>query len=188
MLFRESTMPELESWESFFEVDRILDRFALQGPMVELGCGYGTFTLSLAKRTTSTVYAVDIDPAMVDTVRRRAAAQGITNIEATVRDVSVAGFGLPEGSCDAALLFNILHCEAPAKLMRETTQLLRPGGALAVIHWRSDITTPRGPSADIRPTGPMVQSWAEEAGQLVLSDGPFLLPPWHYGLKFTRGE
>jgi SAM-dependent methyltransferase len=181
-------MPELEVWETFFEVDEILDRLALDGRVAELGCGYGTFTLPLARRITGTVYAIDIDPSMVETVRERAAAQGIANIEASVRDVSVEGFGLPQGSCDGALLFNILHCEAPVKLMREATQLLRPDGALAVIHWRSDIVTPRGPPADIRPTAAMVLGWAAEAGQLVLRDGPFLLPPWHYGLKFTRCE
>lgn len=188
MLFRESTMPELEVWETFFEVDEILDRLALDGHVAELGCGYGTFTLPLARRVTGKVYAIDIDPSMVQTVRERAAAQGISNIESRVRDVSVEGFGLPQGSCDGALLFNILHCEAPVKLMREATQLLRPDGTLAVIHWRSDIVTPRGPSADIRPTAAMVLSWAAEAGLLVLRDGPFLLPPWHYGMKFTRCE
>jgi SAM-dependent methyltransferase len=186
MLFRESSMPEREAWETFFEVDQILDRFALVGDVAELGCGYGTFTLPLARRLQGTVHAIDIDPAMVATVRERAAREGIGNIETHVRDVSVEGFGLPAGSCHAALLFNILHCELPVKLMQEATRILRPAGLLAVIHWRSDIVTPRGPPSEIRPTASTVAGWALEAGNLVLCDGPFLLPPWHYGLKFAR--
>lgn len=39
---------------------------------------------------------------------------------------------------------------------------------------------------DIRPTAPVVIDWALAAGNLALSEGPFLLPPWHFGLKFTR--
>lgn len=179
-------MPEREAWEAFFEVAQILDRFALEGEVAELGCGYGTFTLPLARRIVRTMHAIDIDPTMVRLVRERAAAEGIANIDAQVRDVTVDGFGLREASCGAVLLFNILHCESPVKLIREAVRILAPGGSIAVIHWRSDIATPRGPSLDIRPTPPMVLSWAAEVGQLALCDGPFLLPPWHYGLKFTR--
>ena len=183
MYLRESSMPAQDEWEALLDVELILDRFGLSGDVAELGCGYGTFTLPLARRTTGTVHAIDIDARMIDTVRRRATAERLTNIDAHVRDVTTDGFGL-EGSCDACLLFNILHGESPVELIREARRVLRPGGALAVIHWRSDIVTPRGPPADIRPTAPMIIRWVGEAGRLELSDGPFHLPPWHYGLKF----
>ena len=77
----------------------------LTGELAELGCGYGTFTLPLARRTAGTVHAIDIDPAMIDTVRRRAAAERLTNINARLRDVMTEGFGL-EDRCDACLLFS----------------------------------------------------------------------------------
>ena len=176
-------MPAQTQWEALFDVELILNRFGLTGEVAELGCGYGTFTLPLARRTSGTVHAIDIDPAMIDTVRRRAAAERLTNIDARLRDVATEGFGLKD-HCDACLLFNILHGESPIELIREARRVLRPGGALAVIHWRSDLATPRGPSADIRPTAPMIGAWAAEAGGLELADGPFLLQPWHYGLKF----
>jgi len=188
MLVRESSMPEREIWETFFAAEKILDRFALTGDIAELGCGYGTFTLPLARRTAGTVHAIDIDPEMVDTVRSRAAADGVVNIDARVRDVFFEGFGLPDASCDATLLFNILHCESPTELIREATRVLRPGGTLAVIHWRSDVATPRGPSMEIRPTASMVCGWALATGHLCLCGPPFLLPPWHYGVKFTRAK
>jgi len=184
MYLRESSMPPLAAWEALFDVERILDRFGLTGEVAELGCGYGTFTLPLARRTASVVHAIDIDPAMIETVRSRAAAERLANIDVRLRDVTTQGFGL-EDCCDACLLFNILHGESPVELIREARRVLRVGGSLAVIHWRSDIATPRGPPADIRPTAQMIVAWAAEAGGLELTEGPFLLPPWHYGLKFT---
>jgi SAM-dependent methyltransferase len=185
MYLRESSMPAREDWEALFDVELILGRFGLSGDIAELGCGHGTFTLPLARRTQGTLHAIDIDPAMVDTVRRQAEMSGLTNIDARVRDVTVGGFGLEDSSCDACLLFNILHGESPVLLIREARRVVRAGGVLAAIHWRSDITTPRGPPLDIRPTAPAILDWAAEASGLELIDGPFLLPPWHYGLKFA---
>jgi SAM-dependent methyltransferase len=185
MYLRESSMPAQEDWEALIDAGSILDRFRLSGDIAELGCGYGTFTLPLARNTPGTVYAIDIDPAMVDTVQRRAMAAGLTNIDVRLRDVTVQGFGLEESSCDACLLFNILHGELPVEMIREARRILRPQGALAVIHWRSDIATPRGPPLGIRPTPRMIVDWVAEAGGLELTDGPFLLPPWHYGLRFA---
>lgn len=85
MYLRESSTPKQDAWEALFDVDLILDRFCMRGELAELGCGYGTFTLPLARHTTGTVHAIDIDRAMVDTVRRRVAVDGITNIDVQVR-------------------------------------------------------------------------------------------------------
>ena len=65
---RDSGMPLREQWESFFDPPGILDALDckdLSGDIVELGCGYGTFTAAAAERTSATVYALDIDPIMV---------------------------------------------------------------------------------------------------------------------------
>ena len=184
MYLRESSMPGLDEWEALFDVEPILSRFGLTGEVAELGCGYGTFTLPLARRTSALVHAIDIDPAMIETVRRRVARAGLSNVEVHLRDVTTEGFGLEDSSCDACLLFNILHGESPVRLIREARRVLRVGGALAVIYWRSDIATPRGPPAQIRPVAPSIITWAAEAGGLELTDGPFPLQRWHYGMKF----
>ena len=63
--------------------------------------------------------------------------------------------------------------------------VVRPGGLVAVIHWRSDVTTPRGPSLNIRPRPEQIPGWAEAAG--LNPDGPILLlQPWHFGLKLRK--
>lgn len=187
MRLRESGMPALDYWETLLDVQGILDAFGFAAPtgdVVELGCGYGTFTLPLARRIGGSVHALDIDPEMVALTACRATEAAIGNIRATVRDVVIDGFGRPPGSCDAALLFNILHAEQPVALMRAAAEVVRPGGLVAVIHWRSDVPTPRGPGLEIRPRPEQIVAWAAEAG-LVPASAPFMLPPWHYGVAFN---
>jgi SAM-dependent methyltransferase len=184
MKLRESGMPPQDYWETLLDVPAVLDAFgfgATTGDVAELGCGYGTFTLPLAARIGGTVHTLDIDADMVAATTRRAAERRLTNIRAEVRDVLAGGFGRPAGSCEAALLFNILHAEEPVALLKAAREAVRPGGLVAVIHWRSDLPTPRGPSLDIRPRPEQIVAWAGEAG-LESPAGAFPLPPWHFGV------
>ncbi len=188
MKVRDSGMPPQDYWETLLDVPLILDAFGFgptTGDVAELGCGYGTFTLPLARRIGGIVHTLDIEAEMVALTQQRAAAAGLTNVQAELRDVLASGFGPPAGSCDAALLFNILHAEQPAALLRAARDVVRPGGLVAVIHWRSDVATPRGPSLDIRPRPEQIAAWAAAAG-LEPDGGTFLLPPWHFGMKLQR--
>jgi len=190
MKIRESGMPAQTYWETLLDVPLILDAFgftASTGDVAELGCGYGTFTLPLAQRIRGTVHTLDLDPAMVALTTARASAASLPNVLASVRDILLDGFGLPSASCDAALLFNILHAEEPVALLRAARDIVRPGGFVAVIHWRSDLPTPRGPSLAIRPTPAQIVTWATAAGGLAAPPAsPLNLPPWHYGLALRR--
>ncbi len=191
MKLRESGMPEEAYWETLFDVRLILDRLGVDARLrdvVEFGCGYGTFTVPVAKRISGTLTTFDIDPAMVERTRQRAAAAGARNVMYVVRDVFAAGFG-GEAECkDACLVFNILHCEEPVKLLAEAARLVRLGGIVLVIHWRFDPATPRGPSMEIRPRPERIVEWAEQTGLLEV-EGPVIdLPPWHYGLQLKRRE
>lgn len=182
-------MPAQDYWETLFGVTTILDRFCFgpnTGDVAELGCGYGTFTLPLARRIAGRVIGIDLDPAMVATTQDRAQRAGLRNIHVTVRDVLRDGFGAEPESCDAVLLFNILHGEEPVAVLRAARDVVRPGGQVAMIHWRSDIATPRGPSAAIRPKPEQILEWAEAAGGLAATAPAFLLPPWHYGLHLKK--
>jgi SAM-dependent methyltransferase len=189
MKVRDSGMPPQDYWETLLDVPGILDAFGLgpaTGDVAELGCGYGTFTLPLARRIGGTVHTIDIEAEMVALTQQQAAAAGLKNVRAEVRDVLAGGFGPPAGSCDAALLFNILHAEQPVALLRAAGDVVvRPGGLVAIIHWRSDIATPRGPSLDIRPRPEQIAAWAADAG-LTMDGASFDLPPWHYGLKLRN--
>ncbi|MBI2434949.1 MAG: class I SAM-dependent methyltransferase [Candidatus Hydrogenedentes bacterium] len=189
MKLRESGMPEEAYWETLFDVETILDRLGIDGllkDVVELGCGYGTFTLPVARRIQGAITTTDIDLEMVARTAQRATAAGLKNVACRVADVLTEGFGVRSESQDGCLLFNILHGEEPVRLLAEGAKTVRPGGAVLVIHWRYDPTTPRGPSMDIRPEPEDILGWAQETGLLRASSEILDLPPWHYGIRFVR--
>jgi len=189
MKLRESGMPEESYWETLLDVDLILDRLGVDATLrnvVELGCGYGTFTVPVARRIAGVIETVDIEPAMIDRTRERAQAAGLSNVVCALRDVTRDGFGGVPESRDACLLFNILHCEEPVRLLAEAARAVRPGGSVLVIHWRYDPGTPRGPAMDIRPRPQQIVAWAAHSRQLELAGGILDLPPWHYGLRLRR--
>lgn len=190
MQFRESGMPPKDYWESLFNVPLILDQFGFgpeTGDVAELGCGYGTFSVPLAQRIRESVYAIDTDPRMVAATRVRAVQAGLSNLHVRLGDVLVNGFGCLPGSCDACLLFNILHCETPVEVLRAARHVVRPGGLIAAIHWRTDVPTPRGPSLAVRPSAGQIAGWAATA-ELQVEGTEFLLPPWHFGLRLHRAS
>jgi SAM-dependent methyltransferase len=188
MKIPDSGMPEERYWESLFDIPLILKRLLPGAPVVgqvaELGCGYGTFTIPMARGTEGLLHAFDIEPTMIERTQARVAEAGLTNVRAELRDVVARGFGLPSDSCAVCLLFNILHCENPETLLCEAGRIVRPGGWVLVIHWRSDIPTPRGPPLAIRPRLSDVNKWAHDAG---LKTGSSVdLPPWHFGTALEK--
>jgi hypothetical protein len=76
-----------------------------------------------------------------------------------------------------ALLFNILHCEEPVRLLTEAARVVRPKGLVLVIHWRCDTSTPRGPNPDIRPQPAQIAEWAVWTGCLEAAGPVVDLPP-----------
>jgi SAM-dependent methyltransferase len=189
MKLRESGMPEEDYWESLFDVELILDRMGIDATVrdvAELGCGYGTFTVPVARRISGMIETCDIDPALVAWTIQRAREAGLNNVRAEVRDVLMEGFGGEPQTKDACLLFNILHGEEPECLLAQAARVVRPGGRVLVIHWRYDPATPRGPSMDIRPRPEQIIEWARKTRMLRFVAPALDLPPWHYGLRFTR--
>ncbi len=189
MKLRDSGMPAESLWESMFDVERIVSALGIDSTLsdvAEFGCGYGTFTVPVARVVTGTVYAFDIDPAMIERTEQRSKSAGLTNVVCRHRDAAEQGFGMPAGAVDAALLFNILHCENPLQLLSHTVDAVQTGGVVLVIHWRFDSSTPRGPSLDIRPKPEQIVQWTQQTGKLSLVGETLDLPLWHYGLRFTR--
>jgi SAM-dependent methyltransferase len=183
-------MPDEAFWETLFNVPLILEHLEITHRLrdvVELGCGYGTFTLPVASRIAGTLHTFDIDQKMVRRTAARAAEAGIKNLRCERRDVFVEGFGVPDASQDGCLLFNILHCEEPVRILTEAARVLRAGGVVMVVHWRHDPATPRGPALDIRPRPDQIGVWASATGGLERVPGVVDLAPWHFGLRFRKG-
>jgi ubiquinone/menaquinone biosynthesis C-methylase UbiE len=99
---------------------------------VDLGAGTGFITLPLAA-VTEHVTAVDISPAMADDLVKRAAEQGLANVETVVADL--AALSLADGSVDLAVSnYALHHLSHPEKreIVARAYRWLRPGGRLIV--------------------------------------------------------
>lgn len=189
MKIRDSGMPDEGYWESLFDVSGIVARLGIGahlGDVAELGCGYGTFSIPVARAIAGTLHTFDLEPAMVERTTVRAREAGLANVVCRYRDVIAEGFGLSAASTDAVLLFNILPLDEPVALLNEAGKVLRPGGRLLVIHWRHDPATPRGPDLAIRPRPEQIIEWVAGTGHFEAGEGPIDLPPWHFGLRFAR--
>lgn len=84
MKIRDSGMPEETMWASFFNVNKILDTMQINESitiLVEIGCGYGTFTVETTKRIKGKLYAFDIEPEMIEFTKRKAEKNGLSNID-----------------------------------------------------------------------------------------------------------
>jgi SAM-dependent methyltransferase len=184
---RESGMPETEVWQGFFNPAHILDRLDCDHPgnVIEFGCGYGLFTVEAARRSSGTVYALDIEPEMLLATTIAAEEAGVGNVRPMQRDFMADGAGLPTGSCDYAMVFNLLHIDDPVALLREAFRVLASAGKLGIIHWNVDPATPRGPSMEIRPSPDQCRRWAEEVGFRFVRYEPGVAR-WHWGLLMQR--
>ena len=94
--------------------------------VIELGCGTGTTALALAP-CVSRIVGTDVSREMIAIAQEKALAQAVPNAAFAVAAASHAPGA--DGSCDAALAFNLLHLVAdrPA-MLKDVHRLLKPGG------------------------------------------------------------
>ena len=184
----DSGMPEEAYWNSLFDTPAIVDWMDLESvtdPIAEIGCGYGTFTVPMARRTSQTIHAIDIEPTMIETASRNVRQAGVLNVVFHCRDVLDTGTGLPSGVMGLVLLFNILHSAERAQILREASRMLKKGGRIAIIHWRKDVPTPRGPGVDSRPDRQAIVDCIKGLGLRIRMEG-MVLPPYHWGMQLDK--
>jgi ubiquinone/menaquinone biosynthesis C-methylase UbiE len=187
MKIEDSGMPEEFYWNSLFDIKSIVDWLAIakNSTIAEVGCGYGTFTVPVAQRTSGKVYAFDIDVEMLSVTQHNVQSAKLKNVELLHRDVLDAGTGLAAESVDLVLLFNILHFSERRIFLAEATRILRKGGVAVVLHWRKDIATPRGPAVELRPDQAQILL-AASGLPLRFEGNSQLLPPYHWGMQLVK--
>jgi ubiquinone/menaquinone biosynthesis C-methylase UbiE len=100
--------------------------------VLDFGCGPGGYILPLAKfaGASGKIYALDINPAAILTVKSLAARHKLTNVQTVLSDGAT---GLPDTSIDVALLYDILHqLKKPDEVLAELHRVLKPDGFLSV--------------------------------------------------------
>jgi len=188
MKVRESGMPIEKIWSQFFDIELLLSELQINTSihdLVEVGCGYGTFTIPVAKLISGKLFGFDIEKEMLDTVRQKLTNKNIGNVILEQRDVLSHTTGLKNNSIDYVMLFNILHHHNPDELLNEAFRILKPKGRIGIIHWRSDIATPRGPNLSIRPTPEQINQWID-LKKFAVDKQTFWLLPYHYGIIISK--
>jgi SAM-dependent methyltransferase len=188
MKVRDSGMPSEETWSDFFNVNLILSELDINAEiedLVEIGCGYGTFTIPAAKLISGKLFTFDIEKEMLDSVSQRLTHEHLDNVVLEERDILVQTTGLAANSVDYVMLFNILHHESPDDFLNEAHRILRPEGKLGILHWRTDIPTPRGPDLSIRPTPDRILLWINKQ-KFTIYKPPRVILPFHFGLLLSK--
>jgi len=101
--------------------------------VLEIGCGPGFFTIPAAKIVgeKGSVYALDINPVAIKTMRRKIKEKGLKNVKVILADASETG--LPEESVDVAFLFGVIHAlDDVDAVMQETHRVLKVKGVLSI--------------------------------------------------------
>jgi SAM-dependent methyltransferase len=128
--------PEREKEE---EPAKLIDVLKLKEGMVVAdvgaGSGYHSFRMSAKVGDKGKVLAVDIQPEMLDALRKRAKEKKITNVE-TVQGTEDDP-KLPEGKVDLILLVDVYHeFSKPYEMTQAMVKALKPGGRLAFVEFR----------------------------------------------------
>jgi ubiquinone/menaquinone biosynthesis C-methylase UbiE len=188
MKVRESGMPDEKTWEKFFDLQLLLSEMEINSEvdnLVEIGIGYGTFTIPAAKQIKGMLYGFDIEAEMLDTVKQKITKEQLDTVILEQRDILTQTTGLPENSIDYVMLFNILHHDSPNDFLDEAFRILKSKGKIGIIHWRSDIVTPRGPDLSIRPKPDQIIKWIDSC-KFNINKHAFIIEPYHYGVIISK--
>ena len=152
--------PARDAWQM---PGRVIETLGLSGGMAvaDIGAGTGYFSMRLAKAATGlSVYAVDIEPAMVEHLKARASSEHLTNVVPVL--AGAASPNLPK-PVDLALIVDTYH-HVPNRVtyFRELRKSLTASGRVAIIDFRKD--APEGPPVEFRFTAEQIVDEMRQAG------------------------
>lgn len=190
--FQNTAQPDRDWWEILWpDPQGMLGDLGIQGGTIaDVACGDGHFTVPAAELL-DRVYAVDIDPELLDELEAAAAKAGVENIERVEGDVRELPSLLPE-RVETVFFANTLHgVDDPEGFAAGVRECLVEDGRFVVVNWHDaapDETTvldePRGPPEVLRMTPEETVAAVEPAG--FKADERVEFEPYHYGVVFRR--
>jgi putative heme-binding domain-containing protein len=121
--------------------EMLLDSLAISrgATVVDLGAGAGYFTWRLAARVgpSGKVFAVDIQPRMLDRIAQEMRNRHLSNVE--LRQGTDRDPRLPDGAADLVLIANAYHeFTEPQAMLAAVRRSLKPDGRLVVIEYAEE--------------------------------------------------
>ena len=162
--------PARDAWQM---PDRVIEALGLRPgqAVADIGAGTGYFTVRLARSAAApTVYAVDLEEAMVKYVRDRAAKEGLKNVVAV--QAAADRTNLP-AAVDVVLMVDTYH-HIPNRVtyFRELRKSMKPSARLAIIDFRKGV--PGGPPDHFRFTAEQITAELTKAGFTASAQHDFL--------------
>jgi ubiquinone/menaquinone biosynthesis C-methylase UbiE len=156
--------------EQWNRPEQIMDalKIADGSQVAEIGAGGGWFTVRLAHRVNQNgvVYAEDVQPEMIEAIRRRVQRENLTNVRTvlgTTRDSR-----LPH-NLDAILINGAYHeMENPVAVLKDAAGSLKPQGRIGIVEYSPGAGGP-GPEPEQRIDPETVIKGATAAGLTVIS-------------------
>jgi len=133
--------------------------------LIDLGAGTGYFTIPAASLTRNKVYALDVEPQMLQYLGKRVEEQKLDNvelIEGAIEHIPLAG-----QIADHVIASFVLHEVEPLeKGLQEMGRVLKPGGKVLCIEWEKKQTV-QGPPLHHRIQSNELAKAFDENGLLV---------------------
>jgi len=167
--------PARDAWQM---PGRVIETLALRPgqAVADIGAGTGYFSARLASSAAApTVYAVDVEAAMVDHLTARVKREGLTTVTPVLAAADRPNLPAP---VDLVLVVDTYH-HIPNRVAYFTAlkASLRPGGRLAIIDFRKD--SPEGPPVQYRLTPEQIGAELAQAGFALAASHDFL-PRQHF--------
>jgi FkbM family methyltransferase len=152
--------------------------------VADIGAGTGYHSRRFAQLigTQGTVYAVDIQPEMLQLLEQNLASHGIRNVKSVLGDVADAK--LPAARIDLAVMADVYHeFEYPFEMLESIVRALKPGGRLAFVEFKAN-----DPNVPIRRLHTMSEAQIrKEAGLFPLQWVKTVSTlPWQYVVIFAK--
>jgi ubiquinone/menaquinone biosynthesis C-methylase UbiE len=154
--------------------------------VADLGAASGWFTIRLAKRVgpNGRVYAEDIQPQMIEVIKRRLPRENVDNVETVLGTADNPK--LPIGKLDAVLIVDAYHeMEQPVALLRNVARALKPDGRLGIVEFTMAGGGP-GPPMDERVDPERVIRELSQAGLRLIARPEILR--YQYMLVFGKAD
>jgi ubiquinone/menaquinone biosynthesis C-methylase UbiE len=122
--------------------------------LADIGAGTGFYTRRLAKLTGSrgVVYAVDIQPEMLDLLTNKMAELNLRNVKSVLG--SLTDPKLPPKSVDLILMVDVYHeFDHPYEMVQAMARALKPSGRIVFVEFRGE-----DPTVPIKPAHKMTEA------------------------------